>query len=62
MWCVLFGGGGEDVLMPIEVYSVYIRGPPIQNFGMDQIKRQEQQKRDQEAVKGPGCQLRSNVQ
>jgi hypothetical protein len=33
MWCVLFGGGGEDVLIPIEVYSVYIRGPPIQKFG-----------------------------
>jgi hypothetical protein len=23
MWCVLFGGGGEDVLIPIEDYSVY---------------------------------------
>jgi hypothetical protein len=33
MWCVLFGGGGEDVLIPIEVYSVYIRGPSIQKFG-----------------------------
>ena len=33
MWYVLFGGGGEDVLIPIAVYSVYIRGPPIQKFG-----------------------------
>jgi hypothetical protein len=33
MWCVLFGGGGEDVLSSIEVYSVYIRGPPIQKIG-----------------------------
>ena len=33
MWRVLFGGGGEDVLIAIEVYSVYIRGPPIQQFG-----------------------------
>ena len=33
MWCVLFGGGGEDVLIPIEVYIIYIRGPPIQKFG-----------------------------
>ena len=32
MWCVLFGGGGEDVLIPIEVYSVYTRGPLIQKF------------------------------
>ena len=30
---MLFGGGGEDVLIAIEVYSVYIRGPPIQQFG-----------------------------
>ncbi len=34
MWCMLFGGGGEDVLIPIEVYSVYIRGPPIQKIGV----------------------------
>jgi hypothetical protein len=33
MWCMLFGGGGEDVLISIEVYSDYIRGPPIQKFG-----------------------------
>ena len=25
MWCVLFGGVGEDVLIPIEVYLVYIQ-------------------------------------
>jgi hypothetical protein len=37
MWCVLFGGGGEDVLIPIEVYSVYIRGPPYKNLEMEQI-------------------------
>ena len=33
MWCVLFGDGGEDVLIPIEVYLVYIQGPLIQKFG-----------------------------
>ena len=33
MWCVLFGGGGEDLLIPIEVYSVYIQGPQIHKFG-----------------------------
>ncbi len=32
MQCVLFGGGEEE-LIPIEVYSVYIRGPLIQKFG-----------------------------
>jgi hypothetical protein len=30
---MLFGGGGEDVLIPIEVYIIYIQGPPIQKFG-----------------------------
>jgi hypothetical protein len=51
MRCMLFSGGGEDVLIPIGLYSVYIRGPPIQKFvGMEQIVRQEQQKRDPEAV------------
>ena len=32
-WCVLFGDGGEDVLIPFEVYLVYIGGPTIQKFG-----------------------------
>ena len=33
MWCVLSGGGGEDVIIPIEVYIIYIREPPIQKSG-----------------------------
>jgi hypothetical protein len=34
MWCVLYGGGEEDVIsIPIEIYSVYIQGLPIQKFG-----------------------------
>ena len=32
MWCVIFGDGGEFVLIPIEVYIIYIQGPPIQKF------------------------------
>ncbi len=43
MWCVLFGGGGEDVLIPIEVYSVYIQGSPYKKLGMKQTVRREQQ-------------------
>ncbi len=30
---MLFGDGGEDVLIPIEVCLFYIQGPPIQKFG-----------------------------
>ncbi len=36
MVCMLFGVsnlGGEDVLIPVEVYSIYIQGPSIQKFG-----------------------------
>ena len=43
MWYVLFGGGGEDVLIPIEVYSVYIQGSPYKKLGMKQTVRREQQ-------------------
>jgi hypothetical protein len=44
--------GGEDVSIPIEVHSIYIRAPPYKILGMEQIVRQEQQKRDPEAVLG----------
>ena len=50
MLCVLFGSVGVDILIPIEVYSVYIRGPPIQSLGMEQIFGWEQWKRDPEAM------------
>ena len=39
MRCMLFGGGGEDLLIPIEDYSVYI----YTNLGMEQIFGREQQ-------------------